>query len=81
MNELDLLLIRQREHQEVVAELKKQLAMAKGLWVQAKQQDGAIESLREQRSVHTHQLEAQGHDYLTITAEMARIRAEVRGDK
>lgn len=81
MTELDLLLIREREHLFVVSELREMSAKRRGLWLAVKAQQEVQEQLNQQKSVHTSKLEQSGIDYLTITAEMARIRAEVRGEK
>lgn len=81
MTELDLLLIRQREHEICCAELvlqRRKLMGAIPSSINSAEND--IYSLLDARESHLKHLEQQGHDYLTITAEMARIRAEVRGE-
>jgi hypothetical protein len=79
MSELELIAIRIREHRLAMLDLLVQLKRRRGddeddLWQQ-------IRMYGEEKDIHIKELESQGHDYLTITAEMARIRAEVRGEK
>lgn len=81
MTELDLLLIREREHLFVVSELRELSAKRCGLWLAVKAQQEVQKQLNQQKSLHTSKIEASGIDYFTIAAEMARIRAEVRGEK
>lgn len=82
MTELDLLLIRQREHEIAAMQLRWDRAMLCGSIPSSKASIMIqLGKLEEERIEHTNRLEQQGHDYFTITAEMARIRAEVRGEK
>lgn len=83
MTELDLLLIRQREHE--IARLKLLLFKRKIIDQCPKYMSDKIErdifEVEQAQILTMKTLEQQGQDYLTITAEMARIRAEVRGEK
>lgn len=82
MTELDLILIRQREHE--IARLE--------LLLKKQEEDGGcvypvsiierdIFELEQAKILTIRTLEQQGTDYFTITAEIERIRAEVRGEK
>lgn len=81
MTELDLLIIRQREHEIRAAELRIEAAKIKGKDLEISQYSKYLENLLQAQELFSWLLEKDGHDYLTITAEMARIRAEVRGEK
>lgn len=81
MTELDLLLIRHREHEIAALELKQLLANLQSQPTEAIRFAFSAASLEKEKCSHIERLEATGIDYFTITAEMARIRAEVRGEK
>ena len=82
MTELDLLLIRQREHEieQMRLRLEKARLSSSSPFFRAEIMN-KICALEDERDEHAITLERKGYDYFTITAEMARIRAEVRGEK
>lgn len=81
ISELDLLLIRQREHEIAAFELKQLLANLRSQPTEAIQFAFCAAKLEDEKCSHIERLESTGIDYFTITAEMVRIRAEVRGEK
>lgn len=81
MTELDLLLIRQREHEIAALELKQLMANLQSQPTAAIRFAFCAAKLEDEKCSHIERLESTGIDYFTIAAEMARIRAEVRGEK
>lgn len=81
MTELDLILIRQREHECVVSELRIAAAKIQDDVEEICRAEANLAFLETQENDQVKRLESKGHDYFTITAEMARIRAEVIGEK
>lgn len=79
MTELDLILIRQREHELAAIELRIDAANLNldHKWVMSLVflNKDILDSVDQ----HIKELEQRGYDYFTITAEMARIRAELDG--
>lgn len=81
LTDLQLVKLRIIEHEAMALELK---ASAAGLQGDNKMQ---VHYMREANAKNhwredlAQELEQSGIDYFTITAEMARIRAEVRGEK